>query len=279
MDNSRNDGVPSIQIPAIFHGGKIYFPEKRYTQVPNALCDEIQRQLSGSEFKILMTVWRKTVGWHKVSDRIPISQLMELTGLSNRVVIAAGRSLARKGLLRFKPGSRSSKGHVGRPGEFSVASILVLKDAESAPDDAECAPDDDEKSQTYDEKSQSKYIPKYIPKYTNQNLGADAPVGGTDRSLDKSIDSSTFVENNEQTAIMAGSIGVSEGKREQEPKKRRRKSFWERTPEESAHLVSYWQQLCAEGNAKIGAAQPNDDCDHELLEDAVTYSPDDEDPF
>jgi len=59
-----------------------------HTQTPNELFDEHMKDMSGSELKVVLAVCRKTFGWHKEKDKISISQLEEMTGLSRPAVIA-----------------------------------------------------------------------------------------------------------------------------------------------------------------------------------------------
>jgi len=77
-----------------------------YTSVPNILFDELLQVLSNSEVKILLVIIRKTYGWidnkthkRKVKDRISVSQFMELSGLSRRIVSFAIGSLVEKKLI------------------------------------------------------------------------------------------------------------------------------------------------------------------------------------
>jgi phage replication O-like protein O len=60
------------------------------------------KELSGSEFKVVMSILRKTLGWHKWADYISISQIMEATGLSNRQCINCVNSLEKKGFIKTK---------------------------------------------------------------------------------------------------------------------------------------------------------------------------------
>jgi phage replication O-like protein O len=64
------------------------------------------KELSGSEFKVIMAILRKTLGWHKWADYISISQIMEATGLSNRQSINCVNSLEKKGFIRTKKSKR-----------------------------------------------------------------------------------------------------------------------------------------------------------------------------
>ena len=61
--------------------------------VPNVILDVVMRKVSHAEFKVLMAIVRKTYGWHKDSDRISLSQLVAMTGVSHRKVIDSIRSL------------------------------------------------------------------------------------------------------------------------------------------------------------------------------------------
>lgn len=70
------------------------------TQIPNVLLDEIMPQLSGVEFKIIMTIARQTYGWHKEADRISISQLKLKTGTSNGSIGNALKNLKSMGLIK-----------------------------------------------------------------------------------------------------------------------------------------------------------------------------------
>jgi phage replication O-like protein O len=70
-----------------------------HTQVPNCIMDEHMRNLTGSALKVLLLICRKTIGWHKDSDRISQSQIMEATGLSKPGVKMAIIELAKAGLI------------------------------------------------------------------------------------------------------------------------------------------------------------------------------------
>jgi phage replication O-like protein O len=85
---------------------RIYLPNT--TQTPNDILDNSMKQLSGSEFKVIMAILRKTLGWHKWADYISISQIMEATGLSNRQSINCVNSLEKKGFIRTKKSKRTT---------------------------------------------------------------------------------------------------------------------------------------------------------------------------
>jgi phage replication O-like protein O len=68
-------------------------------QSPNWLVDDVMRYLSGNEVKCLNVVCRKTFGWHKRSDRIAKSQLVDLTGMSENTIDDCMAALVRYGLV------------------------------------------------------------------------------------------------------------------------------------------------------------------------------------
>lgn len=78
-------------------------------QVPNALVDDLMAELSGAELKCYLAILRKTKGWNKESDAISVTQLMDVTGLSNKAVIDACNSLVGRDLLSQGVGSRGVK--------------------------------------------------------------------------------------------------------------------------------------------------------------------------
>ena len=78
-------------------------------QVPNAVIDELMAELSGAEPKCYLAILRKTKGWNKDFDAVSVTQLMSVTGLSNRAVIDACNHLVELNLLYQKTGSRGVK--------------------------------------------------------------------------------------------------------------------------------------------------------------------------
>ncbi|AVJ00247.1 phage replication protein O, N-terminal domain [Haemophilus influenzae] len=66
-------------------------------------------ELSGAELKCYLAILRKTKGWNKDFDAVSVTQLMSVTGLSNRAVIDACNHLVELNLLYQKTGSRGVK--------------------------------------------------------------------------------------------------------------------------------------------------------------------------
>jgi len=65
----------------------MHIQKPNYTQIPNVLLDELMSEMRPGEFMVTMVIARKTIGWHKRSDTISLSQFEELTGLSRQGVI------------------------------------------------------------------------------------------------------------------------------------------------------------------------------------------------
>ena len=61
-----------------------------YTQIPNHVVDEWMNVMSGSAAKIFIAICRKTIGWHKLSDAISLSQLRKITGISSNNTLKKG---------------------------------------------------------------------------------------------------------------------------------------------------------------------------------------------
>jgi phage replication O-like protein O len=72
-----------------------------YTQVSNEFI-AMMPDLTGEEIKIFLAISRKTIGWHKTSDRISYSQLKALTGISRHETLRkCTLSLAEKRLIEI----------------------------------------------------------------------------------------------------------------------------------------------------------------------------------
>lgn len=74
-------------------------PQPNFTQTPNDLFDHWLPFLGEVELKVLLVIMRKTFGWHKVRDKISISQLEKLTGSTPTNIGKAIKSLISKGVI------------------------------------------------------------------------------------------------------------------------------------------------------------------------------------
>lgn len=112
----------------------IGFASPRYTQVPDEIFDELLPDLTGAELKTLMYVVRRTFGFKKDSDHISLSQLVSGiktkdgrildrgTGLHKDSVIAATRSLTKKGILIRKHVTSETHGFSASQYSLRIAS-------------------------------------------------------------------------------------------------------------------------------------------------------------
>lgn len=75
-----------------------------YTQIQNWLLAKLYRaeNLTSREMKVLLYIIRKLNGFHKASDKIPYSQMVEATGIDKRNVIKVVQSLEEKGWISVK---------------------------------------------------------------------------------------------------------------------------------------------------------------------------------
>jgi phage replication O-like protein O len=90
--------------------------EREFLQAPNALFENLARTYrSPNESKILSFIIRKTFGWHKESDWIDLSQIVEGTGIAKSNVCRSLNSLKRRNIIK-RPDSR----HVGLQLDYSM---------------------------------------------------------------------------------------------------------------------------------------------------------------
>jgi hypothetical protein len=75
-------------------------------QVPNEVVDEgWLKELGGAEIKVLIFITRKTFGFNKIGgDRIPLSQIIDGTGLSRQTAVSAIQVLENSRLIRVVRG-------------------------------------------------------------------------------------------------------------------------------------------------------------------------------
>jgi phage replication O-like protein O len=79
-----------------------------HTQIPNEFIDKCMGELTHAQFKVLIAICRKTIGWHKHSDYISISQIVELANVSNKTVVQALKELEKMGYITTQKSKRST---------------------------------------------------------------------------------------------------------------------------------------------------------------------------
>jgi len=81
--------------------------------VSNFLVDQVMQRLNGSQFKVLMCLWRQTVGRNRAKDCLALSQIQAMTWLaSRRRVVVSLRFLLDAGLI--EPAERTRDGNAYR---------------------------------------------------------------------------------------------------------------------------------------------------------------------
>lgn len=93
------------------------------TQIPNVIFDYWMPLLSSVEFTILLCICRKTFGWGKRSDKISMSQLMEMSGFKETAVRDAISGLVEKKLI-IKTHNKTTKGNF-TPNTYEVHLITL----------------------------------------------------------------------------------------------------------------------------------------------------------
>jgi hypothetical protein len=79
------------------------------TPVPNFFFDDLLPVLPETTFRVLMFLWRKTIGWNKEKDFVSLSQIQRGTGVCRRHAVAGTRLLEACGLFsRSKSGLRGT---------------------------------------------------------------------------------------------------------------------------------------------------------------------------
>lgn len=79
-----------------------------HTQIPNVIIDRYMKELSLAQFKVLIAICRKTIGWHKQSDYISISQIVEISGVTAKTAVNALKDLERMGFIVTQKKQRST---------------------------------------------------------------------------------------------------------------------------------------------------------------------------
>ena len=74
--------------------------ENGYTSIANKTIEALARiRISGEEMQVLWVILRKTYGWHKKEDEIPLSQFSLMTRLRKPDVIRAIKKLLSKRII------------------------------------------------------------------------------------------------------------------------------------------------------------------------------------
>jgi phage replication O-like protein O len=82
-----------------------------YTQIPNAILD-LMADMSDAELRVVLAIARQTFGWHKKRDKISLSQLRVLTGMSKQGVINGLDAGIRRGLIERRPDPNDNRGGI-----------------------------------------------------------------------------------------------------------------------------------------------------------------------
>ena len=91
-------------------------PQINHTQISNQFIDYWMSRVSPSATVVFLAIARKTIGWHKETDKISQGQLKELTGLSVNSIKSAIQELSKHEIITV---IRSGRGK-GTATEFEI---------------------------------------------------------------------------------------------------------------------------------------------------------------
>lgn len=84
---------------------KPFQQQSRYTTMDNFIIDHVMPKISGSAWKVLTVIIRKTIGWHKECDEVSFRQLLGLTGIKSFTTLTnALKELEDKKIIRVDRG-------------------------------------------------------------------------------------------------------------------------------------------------------------------------------
>lgn len=86
-------------------------PAPNYTQIPNTVLD-LMSDMEETEFRVVIAIARQTFGWHKKRDKISLSQLEKLTGLSRQGVINGIAAGEKRGLIEKTKDDSDKRGGI-----------------------------------------------------------------------------------------------------------------------------------------------------------------------
>lgn len=72
-----------------------------YTQIPNQFLDAMSKYSHATK-AVFLAICRKTIGWHKMSDRIAQSQIVEMTGVHRNSIRTSIKTLVDDGWITQK---------------------------------------------------------------------------------------------------------------------------------------------------------------------------------
>lgn len=77
------------------------FSSPNHTQTPNDLFDKHMADMGESELKVTLAIIRQTLGYHKKSDPISLTQLQKMTGLSRQGAFDGAQAAINRGLVEI----------------------------------------------------------------------------------------------------------------------------------------------------------------------------------
>jgi phage replication O-like protein O len=100
--------------------------EKGYTRIADAILEKVARtKLNGTQFRILMIVWRSTYGWQKKEHELSLNYLSKATGINKRQIQRELNVLIELGIIIEKKAPTFNTGRVIGFNKNYVKSVQV----------------------------------------------------------------------------------------------------------------------------------------------------------
>lgn len=139
-----------------------------YTKIPNAFFDKLMKGFTPSELKVLLIIYRKTIGFQKEWDKISLSQFEEVTGGGRGNINKALKGLEEKGFIQVDRSGYSNSYKVNAdssetepvPNQNQGSSETKPKQFRNGTGNGSETEHTKEKKETLKENIQKKYTPR-----------------------------------------------------------------------------------------------------------------------
>jgi phage replication O-like protein O len=139
-----------------------------HTQITNEFIDDYMSKVSGSATKVFLSIARKTIGWHKETDQISQSQLIEMTGMSLNTVKDGIRELLEHNIIKKEQTGTGKSIKTYFEINYQLSNIDTSKESNISKSDIKNESNISNIDTTKD--INIKIINTKIPKVTNNNL-------------------------------------------------------------------------------------------------------------
>ena len=105
----------------------------QYTQFPHIISDYWHKKLGAYRFSVFYHIWRKTLGWNKLKDKISLRQLHNDLGYSKSCIIKCLKSLEELNLIKKFFNSSELNGYECNEYELNISRLARTYEDENIP--------------------------------------------------------------------------------------------------------------------------------------------------